>query len=238
MGTLRPEKELQGKNVMDRPFWGPHRAGFGPLPDKDLKHRPPPANGMGEGIMWKSPIETRDDIGGAMKNGEDHRCVDGTGEDFPPLIQQGRSRSHSTSSPLLQPTNPRVEGRSPEKPQTSFQPQIDRFVGYFRREQRAKPQSYAQAVQFEPPTMVHPEDRARGGAVGAWVQAAVDWEQDEMDAELVALGRGHLCGKDPAGGESLDMRVVKEMGEEKKRHTEWCATRRRRWMEESRNKKA
>jgi hypothetical protein len=141
MGNLRLEKKSQGRDVVNRHESDPHRSSFGPLLNKDFKHKPPPVNGEGEGILGRSPFETRDDIGCELGDGEDHRCGDGTREDFPPLIQQSGSDPLSSSSSQLQPTNPRGVERVPESSKSTFQPQIDRFVGYFRRECRSKPRS-------------------------------------------------------------------------------------------------
>jgi hypothetical protein len=156
-----------------------------------------------EGVLGKIPWEgTRVEDLEVGNGGDANQGGEETDGEFPPLSQRpGVTLSDSTPIPHPHlphsPPNPRSGGETFEIQQNrSFQPIIDRFVGYFRsKSKRRAPKSYAEAVRVESTqaSMVHPA-ASRGGVRREGFGAG------RGGRGLVEQAGEAWCGKYPKGG--------------------------------------
>jgi hypothetical protein len=215
-----------GNEIGDGHPWDPHKVGFGPLPDK--LRRPPPVSQV-IGILGKIPSE-RTRGGGSVEggDGEVYQGGEGIGGEFPPLSQRDKDRCVSSSPSSLSAANPKAaaERSSPTSKQSSYQTQIDQFVGYFRSKRKTKPQSYAEAVRFETnrDTMVYPATNRGGGRREGFRAGRSGWGAGRTGGRTFIWQRAAGArGRDSAEATKTEegRRTQEEVGgEEKYQHEE------------------
>jgi hypothetical protein len=111
------------------------------------------------GVIGRSPYgETRGEILTEVEDDRSNGGGDGNRGDFPPLSQQGEASS--SQNPIPQSQSRIRDSSSPLSQHNKIQSQIDKFVGYFRKQSGVptSARSYAQVVRSESPwvKMVNP----------------------------------------------------------------------------------